>query len=318
MLPLISIARSDLKLSALCLGATAFGPAFPADMGEALYSTFREAGGNCFDTAHCYCFWDPSGNGAAERNLGAAIRKHGDSGRVFVISKGGHPAVPPAYVRSEYFLSPEVVDSDVAESLDRLQMDKIDLYLLHRDDTRAPVGEIIDMLNRHIAAGRLSAVGASNWSTARMAEANAYAAKHGLHGFVASQPQFNLGQPNTPPPTADPAMRYLTAEDIAWHDRTGLPVICYSPTANGYFGSAGERAKSTYDNPTSRARLARATELAGKLGVAVNQITLAYLLCQGFGVIPVLGTSSAAHLKESMLATEVRLSLEQVRWLENG
>jgi aryl-alcohol dehydrogenase-like predicted oxidoreductase len=311
MLPLISIPRSDLKLSAMCLGATAFGPGFPADMGEALYSAFREAGGNCFDMAHCY------GDGKCEINLGLAIRQHDDSGRVLVITKGGHPPFP-GYPRSEQYLSPEVVDSDVAESLDRLKIDKIDLYLLHRDDTRVPVGEIIDLLNRHVTAGRLSAVGTSNWSTARMAEANAYAARRGLHGFVASQPQFNLGQPNTPPPTADPAMRYLTAEDIAWHQSTGLPVICYSPTANGYFGSGGERATSTYDNPTSRARLARLTELAEKLGATRNQIALAYLMCHGFPVIPVLGTSSAAHLKESISAKEIRLSSEQVRWLENG
>ena len=311
MLPLISIPRSDLKLSAICLGATALGPGFPTNMGEALYATYREHGGNCFDMAHCY------GDGKCESNLGQAIRQHGDSGRVHVITKGGHPAFP-GYPRAEHYLSPEVVGSDIAESLDRLQTGKIDLYLLHRDDTRVPVGEIIDMLNRQIAIGNIVAIGTSNWSTARMAEANAYAAMRGLHGLVASQPQFNLGQPNTPPATTDPAMRYLTAADIEWHNSTGLPAIPYSPTANGYFGSAGERAKSTYDNPTSRARLARATELAGKLGATVNQIALAYLFCQHFPVIPVLGTSSAQHLKESIAAKDIRLSGEQVRWLENG
>jgi 1-deoxyxylulose-5-phosphate synthase len=268
MLPLISLPHSDLKLSAICLGATAFGPGFPAEMAEALYSTFREAGGNCIDMAHCY------GNGLVERNLGKAIRRHGDSGRFHIIDKGGHPPFP-GYAKPDRYLSPEAVAADVAESLDRLQMEKIDLYLLHRDDPRVPVGEIIDMLNRHIAEGRLRAIGTSNWSTARMAEANAYAAKHRLHPFVASSPQFNLGQPNTPPPTTDPAMRYLTAADIDWHNSTGLPAIPYSSTANGYFGSVGERAKSTYDNPISRARLARATELAAKLGASVNQIALA-------------------------------------------
>src|SRR5580693_7010699 len=127
MLPLISIPRSDLKLSAICLGATAFGPGFPTNMGEALYATYREHGGNCFDMAHCY------GDGKCESNLGQAIRQHGDSGRVHVITKGGHPAFP-GYPRAEHYLSPEVVGSDIAESLDRLQTGKIDLYLLHRDD----------------------------------------------------------------------------------------------------------------------------------------------------------------------------------------
>ena len=193
MLPLISVPRSELKLSAICLGATAFGPGFPADMAEALYTTFREAGGNCIDMAHCY------GNGQVERNLGESIRRHGDGGKFYVIDKGGHPAFP-GYAKPDRYLSPEAVASDIAESLDRLQMDKIALYLLHRDDTRVPVGEIIDMLNRHISAGRLSAIGASNWSTGRMAEANAYAARNNLHGFVASPARLEfLGAAEFPP-----------------------------------------------------------------------------------------------------------------------
>jgi len=318
MMPMISIPELPMKLSAMCMGNSAFGTGQPEAQTDRLYAAFRQAGGNCFDSAHCYCFWLPSGMGSSERALGQCIRRHGDSGKVCIITKGGHPAVLPAYPRSEHYLSPEVIASDIADSLKHLQCDVIDLYILHRDDTRVPVGEIIDTLNRHIAAGQVRTIGASNWSVARISQANAYAAQKRLHGFVASQPQFNLGQPNAPIPTTDPAMRYLSAADIAWHRTSGLPVICYSPTAGGYFASGGQRGKSAYDNATSRSRLERAMQLAQRLNVSVGQIALAYLRCQPFPVIPILGTTNVEHLQEAMAAADISLTDQTVQWLENG
>src|SRR5690242_14728387 len=116
MLKRFSIPHSDLMVSAMCLGCTAFGTGLPESTTERLYAAFRESGGNCFDTAHCYCFWLPGGAGASERALGECVRRHHDEKNVLVISKGGHPSAAPGYVRSEHYLSPEVLDSDIAES----------------------------------------------------------------------------------------------------------------------------------------------------------------------------------------------------------
>ena len=159
MLPLISIPQSSLKLSAMCMGNAAFGTGLPETQTDRLYAAFREAGGNCFDSAHCYCFWLPGGQGCSERALGKCIHRHGDVGQVSVITKGGHPAAPPAYPRPDAYLSPEILGEDIDDSLDDLNGNGIDLYILHRDDTRVPVSEIIDCLNTHIAAGRIGAIG---------------------------------------------------------------------------------------------------------------------------------------------------------------
>lgn len=318
MLRQISIPNSSLTLSSMALGNAAFGPGLSSQATDGLYAKFREAGGTCFDTAHCYSFWIPGGDGSGERLLGACIRRHADRQNVAIITKGGHPAVLPDYPRPDAFLSPERIAQDIAESLERLATDHIDLYLLHRDDRRVPVGEIIDGLNGHITAGRLCAIGASNWAIERLVAANAYAQAHGLRGFVASQPQFNLACPNAPQPTTDPAMRFLCDSDLAWHRHTGLPVVCYSPTGQGYFASGGQRARESFDNPTSRERLARAGQLAEKLGATANQIALAYLLCEKFPIIPILGTSDPAHLAEALGAAEVSLTPSQVQWLRNG
>jgi aryl-alcohol dehydrogenase-like predicted oxidoreductase len=319
MLPLmlrqIQIPHSPLMLSAMALGAGAFGPRMTANATDLLYEEFRGAGGTCFDTAHCYSFWLPGGAGSAERSLGACIRRHADRRNVTIITKGGHPAVPPDYPRPDAYLGPERIAQDIAESLENLGTDTIDVFLLHRDDPRVPVGEIIDMLDVHVAAGRLRAYGASNWSVERLEAANAYTRAHGRSGMVISEPQFSLGCYNAPRPKGDPAMRYLDDGDLAWHTRSGLPVLCYGPTAHGYFASGGKLGRKAYENATSRGRLVRAQQLAAELGTTPNQIALAYVCAQPFTAIPILGTANTAHLADALAAADVVLTPAQVRWL---
>jgi aryl-alcohol dehydrogenase-like predicted oxidoreductase len=316
MMKQLAIPNSPLTLSILALGNGPFGSGFSSGT-ERLYSQYREAGGNTFDTAHCYSFWLPAGSGASERALGQCIRKYNDRANVFIVTKGGHPAVLPDYPRPDFFLAPEVLASDIHESLDRLGVDTIDLYLLHRDDSRMPVDVIIDAMNLHITAGRIKSCGASNWTTARMDQANAYARSKSLHGFVISQPQFSLAHTNAEEPKTDPNNRYLYDHDIAWHTQTQLPAMCYSPTAGGFFGTDGHRAKGTFGNAISLARLARTKELATQLHATPTQIALAYLLAQPFPVIPILGTADSGHLAECLGSIKLELTPAQVRWLRD-
>jgi aryl-alcohol dehydrogenase-like predicted oxidoreductase len=309
------IPNTDLHVSALCYGTGAFGSRVKGAEMERLFATFREAGGNFFDTAHCYAFWKAEGAGCSERALGECLRRFGGREEIVIGTKGGHPGMD-GYPRPDRFLAPEVVASDLSDSLDRLGIPTIDLYYLHRDDSRVPVGEIIDSLNREIAGRRIRYLGASNWTVARIEAANAYAAAHGLHGFVASQPQWSLGEPNWQPGT-DPAMRFVTDDDRAWYPKHPVAVVPYSSTSNGYFATAGESG-SDYQNPTNEARRRRAQQLATELRATPNQIALAYLMCQEFLVIPILGTADPEHLQDALGAARVSLTPEQVRWLREG
>src|SRR5262245_27163808 len=124
----IPIAGTDLKVSSLCLGAGPFGTTLRGADLFRLYDQFREAGGNFFDTAHCYSFWIEGGLGANERALGKCVRRGGARAQVVIATKGGHPAVPPQYPRPDRYLEPEVITSDVRDSLERLGVDQIDLY----------------------------------------------------------------------------------------------------------------------------------------------------------------------------------------------
>lgn len=303
---------TELNVSCFCQGAAPFGTMARGTTMQRLYDLFREAGGNFFDTAHCYAYWIKDGLGASERALGECLRSSGDRDQVVIATKGGLPDGGASYPRPAAYLAPAVIASDIQESLERLAVDQIDLYYLHRDDLRVPVGEIIDILNAEIARGRLRSLGASNWTTARIEAANAYAAAHGLQGFVASQPQWNLAHSNG---FADPKQHSLTPADEEWHQLHQLPVVPYSPTACGYFASGGQRAKAAFDNHISRARLERAEHLAVEMHVTPTQIALAWLLSQPFPVIPILGTTQPDHLTEALGAAEIQLSPEQVLWL---
>ena len=299
---------TDLRVSAIALG-TADWTTRKGDDLDLLYSAFREAGGNCFDSAHCYAFWKDA-EGAPERELGRLIRQHGDRANVIVCTKGCHISGGAKYPRPPRYMTAELLASDLRDSLERLQIDHIDLYYLHRDDPAVPVDEIMDALHSQQQAGRIRHYAASNWQPARLEQAADYCRRQGIAPFVASQVLYNLGQLASPM-GADIAV--LDNEQPAWYAKHQLPVFAYAATANGYFAS--ESNEGSYATPTSAARRQRAATLAAELNTKPGQIALAYLMNQPFPVIPVTGTLKIDHLRDNMAAAQIRLSLQQLQFL---
>lgn len=318
------IPGTDLDVTGLCYGVMQFNARVRgADM-LALYERYRAAGGNLFDTAHCYNFWMKTGGpGESERGLGECLAEFGDRDDVVIATKGGHPDSGPLYPRPDDYLAPDVIDSDVTDSLDRLGVNAIDLFLLHRDDPRRDVGSVMDALNDQVARGRVRYLGASNWTIPRIEAANEYAAARGLAGFVIAQQQWSLAESNLPYPLnlrgPDPTCVRLSEADVSWHARTGFPVMAYTATAFGYFGAEPGKNAYTYDNPVSRARRERARLLGESLGgYSANQIALAYLLAHAFPVFPILGTMNIEHLGDALGALSIHLTPEHARWLRDG
>ncbi len=306
----LTIPDTDLRVSNFCLGAMPFGMGQDIATEDSLVDAFLERGGNFFDTAHCYAFWTKAGAGSSERSLADHLKRRDLWGKVVVATKGGHPQ-EPGYRTVDWFLAPGRIAADIDDSLGRMGIGCIDLYWLHRDDPRVPVAEIVDCLNAEVARGRIRYFAGSNWSGERLAEANAYARAKGVQGFVASQPCWSLA---TKPMTR--TMWELTAADWTFHRETGMPVIPYSPTAQGYFASNGEKGKS-YDLPVNRPVLAKVDQLAKELGATRNQVALAWLLAQPFPVIPILGTSDREHLLDAFGALDLALDPARLRDMAN-
>src|SRR5262249_44346940 len=135
-------------------------------------------GGNCFDTAYIY------GSGHCEKLLGQWVRNRDLREQVVILDKGAHTP----------YCTPEWLDKQFRESLERLQTDYVDIYMMHRDNVQVPVGEFITILNEHKNAGRMRVFGPSNWSIERVEEANRWAAEHGMTGFSAMSNNFSLAR----------------------------------------------------------------------------------------------------------------------------
>ncbi len=311
-----TLPNSDIQVSQLCCGTGSFGTALKGADTDRLVAAYLEAGGNCFDTAHCYAFWEENGDGASERELTTSLRRLGALDQAVIATKGGHPDAGERYRRPDHYLSESVLTSDISDSLKRLDVERIDLYFLHRDDPRVPIPDILGVLNREIERGRLRALGASNWSVARITEANLYARRNNLQGFVASQIQWSLATPNWKH-GPEPTMRYVTPEEVYWHIATGLPIMAYAATAGGYFSNTPS-GNAGYDNPDNRARRERAIQLAAKLNCTPTQIAFAWLLHQKPTVLPLFGTTNPAHLTEILGALQISLTPKQTDWLLKG
>jgi aryl-alcohol dehydrogenase-like predicted oxidoreductase len=320
----LTIPQTELEASVICLGTGGFGTNIPQDRAWELLDAFVEQGGNFVDTARVYGAWVPGGEGLSERTLAAWIKVRGGRAKLVLATKGGHPDLATMHVSR---LSPAEITADLLGSLEALGTDYIDLYWLHRDDPAVPVGEILGVLNEHLAAGRIRAIGASNWVPERLAEAAGYARAHGLTGFCASQVGWSLAAAN-PGAIPVPGMLYMDAQAMTYHIRTGLPVVAYSSQAQGFFSGkyalrSGEQQKPPsetlarlYFSDENFGRLERVRALAARYGRSANEIALGYLLSQPFPVYPIVGCRTVEQVRASCAAWDVRLSAEEVAFLE--
>jgi aryl-alcohol dehydrogenase-like predicted oxidoreductase len=178
-------------------------------------------------------------------------------------------------------------------------------------------------LNEHKRAGRLRAFGGSNWSTARLDAANAYARQHGLAGFAGSSPNLSLAAWNEP--MWPGCLAASDPESRAWYTRTQLPLFAWSSQATGFFSGRYAREDrnipgigpivSTWFNEGNFERLERARQLAVHKGVTSNQIALAYVLCQPFPTFALIGPQTIDELADSLVALDIALTPQEMRWL---
>ena len=314
MLGHLQIPNTSMNASKICLGTGDLGTRLSVDESLAFMTQFYDAGGNFFDTAHCYAFW--SGNlGVPEQIVGKFAHQVGRE-NVVIATKGGHVGMN-GYPRPDGFLAPELVKQDLQESLERLDHPSIDLYYLHRDDPRIPVEEIMDACNELVTTGKVKALGASNWQPYRVKAANEYAKSKGLMPFTVLQNHWSLANPNWG--GEEPGiMRNIGSEDIEPITELGIAVAPYTSNAQGFFATNGAKGAGTYGSEEGIARLARATKLANQLRTTAGHIALAYLTSHPFPVIPIVGTCTFDHLKESIEAVDIHLAPEQVVWLRKG
>jgi predicted dehydrogenase/aryl-alcohol dehydrogenase-like predicted oxidoreductase len=270
-----------------------------------IFDYWFECGGNAFDTAHIYA------GGLNEKLLGHWLKNRGIRKDVVIIAKGAHtPNCNPAALAAQF-----------AISLDRLQIDHADLYMMHRDNPEIPVGEFVDVLNDQVKAGKLTAFGGSNWSVERVQAANEYAAAKGLQGFSIVSNNFSLARMVAPVwagcvMASDPASR-------AWFTKTQLALFPWSSQARGFFTDRAHRDQALNDEEMNRCwysddnwqRRDRVLELAKRKNVLPINIALAYVLNQPFPTFPLIGPRTLEELRTSLPGLDIPLTGDEVKWL---
>ena len=305
------IPGTDLRVSPLCLGTALYGATIDTPTAYALLDAFVERGGTFLDTARSYNDWIPGERGRSEGLLGRWFNDRRCRQRMVLATKGGHAADDGASR-----LNARELARDVDASLAKLRIDTIDLYYLHRDDGVTPVASIIDALNVHVKAGKIRYLACSNWTTARIREANAYAAASGQGGFVANSPMWNAAVIDA---SRVPDRTLVVMDDPMWqwHLERGLACIPYSSQAGGLFAKLARpfgvlrarlgRWPAGYPSDSNLRRFRALAAVAAARAVPISHVVLAYLQAQPFVTVPIVGCRTVDQLLDSLAACDVVL-----------
>ena len=291
--------KTDLIPSSICFGTSKLGVNITEREAIALLDAFVERGGNFIDTARMYSNRYPGEKNRSERILGDWMRERKNRDHLVLATKGGHPDD----ITGLHRLSPAQLEEEVNGSLKTLRTDWIDLYWLHRDDPNRPAGSILEVLHAFQKAGKIRYYACSNWSVARIQEADRYSQERGYSGFVASQIRWNLGIFHKKP-SGDRGVLSFDRKFLDLHRETRLPAIPFSSQAKGYFTKLSRdpeaMARNPYHTPGNLAIYAYLNELAESSGLSLNQLVLAYLWSQPFPVIPIFGSRNREQLEDTL------------------
>jgi aryl-alcohol dehydrogenase-like predicted oxidoreductase len=256
-----------------------------------LLDRFYAGGGRALDVANVYR------DGASSRAAGRWLRDAPSD--VVVYAKGCHPPR----------CSPSLVAAEIDVARELLGVDRLDVFLLHRDDPSLPVAAWAEALLEQVDAGTIGAFGVSNWTLGRVRELREHL---GPGVALTLSNHFSLAQMVAPP---WPGCLALASSDLDALAALDVTVIAWSSLATGYFAG---RDVVSWDSPANRARRERAAALADTLGTTAAAIALAYVLHYPPHVLAAVGTGSAAHLDEAFAAASLELTPEQLAWLAHG
>jgi aryl-alcohol dehydrogenase-like predicted oxidoreductase len=299
------LGRSALELFPLCLGTNVMGRNVVGETAFAVMDAFVEGGGNCLDTADVYSM------GESERVIGQWMKARNNRGRVLIATKLGHSMGP-----GKQGLSRRYIFEAVEASLQRLQTDYIDLYQAHTDDQATPLEETLGAFDELVRSGKVRAIGASNYSAPRLAEALRVSREHGFVRYESLQPHYNLLERN----------RYEgMLENLCRKEEVG--VISYYAMARGFFSGKyapgkplpethrAQAVQKEYMNERGFRVLAEVQRIADQLGATPAQVALAWLIARPGLTAPIASATSVEQIRELRGAATLHLDAEAINAL---
>jgi aryl-alcohol dehydrogenase-like predicted oxidoreductase len=311
----VNLGRTGLRVSRVCLGMMSFGNSsdrpwvLDEDRAEPIIKDAVEGGVTFFDTADTYS------KGASEVATGRLLPRYLSRDEMVVATKVFMPMTPG---ENGGGLSAKHIHAAIDASLARLGMEYVDLYQIHRWDSRTPIEETMEALHDVVRAGKARYIGASSMFAWQFAKAQHVADLNHWTRFVSMQPHYNL------------IYREEEREMIPHCIDQGIGVIPWSPLARGVLAGnrsrEGERRTTRsgtddftdylYSQPTDFDVVERVAEVASVRGVPSAQVALAWLLGRPGVTAPIVGATKPGHLADALAAEKLRLDDEEIARLE--
>lgn len=310
--------RYEIKLPSLTYGTATFDRHDNDEQYFSFLDKYVELGGWCIDTARVYCDWVEGGSDASEMVVGRWLESRGCRDKMVIATKGGHPDRETGEPR----LDKASLEHDLAKSLECLKTDYVDIYFPHRDCTDIPVEEIMPVLDGFYRDGRIHFIGVSNWTSARIEEANRFAKANGLEPIRVSQINYSLAHASSGI-LGDDTLVCMDLKEFTWYRKNNFPVMAFSPQAKGFFAklargdSASNLPESQFASTANLARLARVKQLCKQTGASPAVVPLGYLNSQPFFVSSVFAVTKLWQLQEDMDAQDLVYDEKTLAFLDN-
>jgi aryl-alcohol dehydrogenase-like predicted oxidoreductase len=308
------IGTSGIKVRPLAFGGNVFGWTIDEKQSFNILDGFVDAGFDFIDTADVYSSWAPGNKGGeSESIIGKWLKNSGKRNKVIVATKVGKPMG-----ENKKGLSRKYITQAVEDSLKRLQTDYIDLYQSHDDDKHTPLLETMESFDSLIKAGKVRAVGASNYEGARLREALEASKEHNLAAYQCLQPEYNL------------YMREHYEKDLepVCHERN-IGVISYYSLASGFLtgkyrsendlsqSSRGQGVKK-FLNPRGYKILSALDKIAAEYDASPAAVALAWIIARPGITAPIASATNIQQLNELTKATELKLNSDAINLLTSA
>ena len=308
------LGASGLAVGPLALGGNVFGWTADEFSSFQILDAFAASGLNLIDTADVYSKWAPGHQGGeSETIIGKWLKRSGSRGKVIIATKAGMEMGP-----NRKGLAKSYILRAAEDSLQRLQTDYIDLYQAHTDDPGTPLEETLEAFAQLIKQGKVRAIGASNYSAARLSEALRIAEQHGLPSYQSLQPLYNLCDRSDYETNLEPVCR-----------THGLGVITYFSLASGFLTgkyrseadlskSARGQAVKKYLNERGFRILRALDQVAEQYHSTPARVYLAWLMARPSVTAPIASATSLEQLTDLVEATKLALDPSAVEILNQA
>ena len=308
------LGRSGLQVHPIAFGGNVFGWSADEKTTFALLDAFVDAGFNLVDTADAYSAWVPGNQGGESESLiGRWFARSGKRDKVVLATKVAKWSEQPG-------LSADNITAAVEGSLRRLQTDVIDLYQAHEDDESTPLETTLGAFARLVEQGKVRAIGASNYSAERLADALKISADYRMPRYETLQPEYNL---------YDRSGYEAGLEALVQREQLG--VISYYSLASGFLSgkyrrsedaarspARGQAVVAKYLNPRGNRILGALDDIAGKHAATASQVALAWLIARASITAPIVSATSVEQLREILAAATLALSAQDIAELDEA